>query len=789
MRAEDVWNIHPLSNPASANRGFGYRITVLTDKLLRLEYEPENRFRDSATYLALNRDFPVPEFTVTREDSGLKIETDFLRLAYDEKRFSSGGLSIMLKGTFGAYASVWHFGEKVKTMGGTARTLDEADGEIPLNDGIQSLNGYTVLDDSHSMGMDAHGRLLPAREHGLDLYFFGYGHDFKACLHDFLLLSGPVPPVPRFALGNWWSRFYRYSSESYLSLMNRFRQENIPLSVAILDMNWHVTDIDPKYGPGWTGYTWDRSMFPDPEGFLRELHKRGLRVGINEHPADGIRPCEEWYPSMAQAMGDDPGSGRTYPYDAANESFQQAFEDCVQTPLEKQGVDFWWIDWQQQGGTSDEGMDPLATLNHTRYLHTLRNGQTALILSRYGGPGSHRYPMGFSGDSFATWESLAFQPYFTATAANIGYTWWSHDIGGHMHGKSDPELTLRWLQFGVFSPVMRLHSTNNPFIEKEPWTFPPLEASIMKEFLRLRHRLIPWLYSQNLIFSRQLEAMLRPVYYDFPQPEMIRSTKNQYLLGDMMMVCPITKPADPQTHLGEAAVRLPEGIWTDFFTGYRYRGGRALKMYRPLDSIPVLVREGAILPMDESPVPENGASLPKKITFHLYPGAAGKAELIEDNGRLPQDPAYRQAVTRIRMTCGDTFRLEIDPPEGDFSLIPEGREYELIFHGARPPFPDAVPVNAGSHPTPAVPAYRLNLAGDIRDGILLQSEALCLLSANRNEILDELLHGASLDADLKWAVMHLYGSSPDPAPFLAQLHTMKLPDSLYGAILEMLNLE
>ena len=92
------------------------------------------------------------------------------------------------------------------------------------------------------------------------------------------------------------------------------------------------------------------------------------------------------------------------------------------------------------------------------------------------GPGSHRYPVGFSGDTHITWDSLAFQPYFTATASNIGYGWWSHDIGGHWYGSRDDDLTVRWVQLGVFSPIMRLHSTLHPFIRKEPWTFPPRPA-------------------------------------------------------------------------------------------------------------------------------------------------------------------------------------------------------------------------------------------------------------------------------------------------------------------------
>ena len=135
-----------------------------------------------------------------------------------------------------------------------------------------------------------------------------------------------------------------------------------------------------------------------------------------------------------------------YSYSINSEAQAASFiQAACDQGVEKQGVDFWWIDWQQKGGSSVRGIDPLFMLNHTRYLYSARKGDAGLTFSRYAGPGSHRYPVGFSGDSFITWDSLAFQPYFTATAANIGYGWWSHDIGGHMHGIRDEELQTRWL--------------------------------------------------------------------------------------------------------------------------------------------------------------------------------------------------------------------------------------------------------------------------------------------------------------------------------------------------------
>lgn len=789
MKVTDIWPIRPLAHPESVVLGGSYRITVLTDRLLRLEYEKEGNFCDTATQMALCREFPVPEFTVTDKAGLLIVETKALRLVYDKAPFSATGLSVTLKGSYSYYASIWHYGDPADTLGGTARTLDEADGAIPLGEGLMSAKGYAVLDDSRSMRMDEEGNLLPAQAQGEDLYLFAYGHDYRGCLRDYLTLSGSVPPVPRFALGNWWSRFYPYTQESYQALMERFESEGVPLSVAVLDMNWHVTDIDPSHGTGWTGYTWDREKFPEPEKLLAWLHAHGLAVTLNDHPADGVRACEKMYPQMAQAMGEDPAAENPFPFDAADEKYRRAFEDSVLRPHEESGVDFWWIDWQQQGGTSNPGMDPLFVLNHTRYQHALEAGRSALILSRFGGPGNHRYPVGFSGDTCATWDSLAFQPYFTATAANIAYTWWSHDVGGHMHGVKDDELATRWVQFGVFSPILRLHSSTSRFMRKEPWNYPAETQTVMKKYLRLRHQLVPWLYTQNLLSSRNRTALLRPMYYDYPQERLLyHACKHQYLLGDGMIVSPVIKPIDPVSKLAGTEVWMPDGMWTDFFNGLRYQGGRILKMYRSLEHMPVLVKAGTIIPMDAAEVPGNGVSLPETVLLRIFTGADGESELIEDNGRQPADPAYRQAVTRIRLRVQESVTVEILPVEGDVSLLPAKRRYIVELNGFANAAPRESSCPCGLNYDADRRALRLMLDTDAAHGAILRwTDGPATPAPDWLARLETLLMPAVIPFDQKDNVMHMARQAKDFVSFLTQLHMLSLPESLFGAILELLS--
>ena len=356
------------------------------------------------------------------------------------------------------------------------------------------------------------GWIAPRHSGNFDVYVFAFGRDYKRALRTFYRLAGPTPLLPRFALGNWWSRYHPYSASEYLQLLDRFAAAYVPLSVAVLDMGWHLVDIDPKYGSGWTGYTWNRELFPDPPAFLRELHEPGLAVSLNVHPAEGVHAHEHAYPAIAKRLGIDPASELPVSFDPTDPDFLQAYFGELHHPLEDQGVDFWWLDWQQGAVTRVPGLDPLWLLNHFHFLDSGRRGRRPLTFSRYAGVGSHRYPIGFSGDTVISWASLDFQPYFTATASNVGFGWWSHDIGGHFFGSKDDELATRWVQFGVFSPIMRLHSSFSPFNTKEPWRFGEQAKRIMERFLRLRYQLVPYLYTMNRRAHADGQPLVLPMY-------------------------------------------------------------------------------------------------------------------------------------------------------------------------------------------------------------------------------------------------------------------------------------
>jgi alpha-glucosidase (family GH31 glycosyl hydrolase) len=650
------------------------RITFLTKSLVRVEYSPSNEFIDEKTQMVINRDFGKVDFTTNLNNGFLKLTTDALFVETNGEKFSALGLTITLRQSEELYYNTYHYGDEIITLKGTARTLDEANGEIPMEDGLMSRRGFSVIDDSKSM-LNVDNFFKPRDKNHMDLYFFGYNHNYLDCLKDFYKLSGKTPMIPRYTLGNWWSRYYKYTTKSYLELLDKFDEENIPFSVAVIDMDWHLVDIDRKFGSGWTGYTWNKEFFPDPKAFLEELHNRGLKVTLNDHPADGVRSFEDNYDDIAKEM--DVKNNERVSFDASDKKYLDALQKCILEPLEKDGIDFWWLDWQQGTTSKIEGLDPLWVLNYHRFMASKKDNKRPLIFSRFAGEGSHRYPIGFSGDTHITWESLAFQPKFTICATNIGYGWWSHDIGGHMRGYKDNDLTARWTQFGVFSPIMRLHSSNELFNGKEPWRFNRDTHSVMNNFLRLRHKLVPYLYTMNYEAWKNDTPLIRPMYYYHSEEDMAYTNENQYYFGSQMIVSPIVSKQHKAINMGSALTWLPDGYYYDFFTSRGYSGNRSIKMYRTLDTIPVLVKEGNIIVLSNDLKCDDN---PINLNIKCYMGSNGNFDLYEDDN-ISEDYKKDNKVITTFINDYENKKFIIEKANGNLSLIPEFRNYELTFVG------------------------------------------------------------------------------------------------------------
>lgn len=632
---------YPLAEKANLVYFKDYRITVLQNRLFRIEKDIDKIFCDDATQKVWYRNMPTQNFKVIFSDNNLKIVTNACELLVAE---NFEDFRIKIDGD-------WKIISNYGNLGGTFRTLDLCKGDeyfppstktgkISLGNGVCSKTGVAYFNDD-SLILSPNGMVNARRKQEMDIYVFAYGKCYREAVNALYLITGKPPVIPRFAFGNWWSRYREYSEYEYMQVIERFFERNIPLTVATVDMDWHYSvNLDKQkkitesgknteyYGgnSGWTGYSWNKELFPDYKAFLKELKKRNLKITLNLHPSLGIRWFEDCYPEMAKAMGIDPESGKQIEFDMTDEKFIDAYFDVVHKPYEKDGVDFWWIDWQQGENSKLEGFDPLWALNHYHYLDNGEGHETPLILSRYADVGSHRYPLGFTGDTAISFETLEYLPYFTATASNIGYTYWSHDIGGHYGCAKDNELYLRFVQYAVFNPIMRLHGECNPVSTKEPWYY-GAEGVIAEKYLKMRHSMIPFLYSFSKKTTEEGLALCEPLYYSYPDDNRAYKYKNQYMFADQLLVAPVASHTD---NYGYAVVKgyLPKGKWTDIFTGQVYDGDSEFEFVRNVESIPVFAKQGAVIAYSEDN--GNGCNNPENLMIDIYNGSSNY-ELYEDD--------------------------------------------------------------------------------------------------------------------------------------------------------------
>lgn len=498
---------------------------------------------------------------------------------------------------------------------------------------------------------------------------------------------------PRYAFGYWWSRYWDYSDRELKTLVENFESYDIPLDVLVVDMGWHRTDslyskrLD-EFGlrQHWTGWTWNKSLFPDPEAFLKWTASRNLQVTLNLHPASGIAPYEAVYTEFAKRMNFDTTSGSNIPFEASNKQFMTTLFDIVLHPKQHEGVDFWWLDWQQWPFDRQ-----IPTLSNTWWLNYLffsdmeRNGTTRpLLFHRWGGLGNHRYQIGFSGDSYISWKSLAFQPYFTNCASNVLYGYWSHDIGGHMFKPNekkylDPELYTRWLQYGVFSPILRTHSGKDTSLNKEAWNFERKYFSIQKDAIQWRYNLVPYIYTAARECYDTGVSICRPLYYEDPDCAESYEFPNEFFFGNDLLVAPICSPS--KEGISTLEVWLPKNNnWFEWHTGTLLKGGQCLTRRFSLDQYPVYVRAGAIIPMSDNI--KNLSEQSSLIRLAIFPGADGSALLYEDQGNDKHYVSEYAVTTFSTHRTGNRMLVKIGPRKGNYETMPMRRRYQLEFYGS-----------------------------------------------------------------------------------------------------------
>ena len=700
----------PKASPKAVVQDGCARFTVLRPEMIRIEYSPKGVFEDNATFTVVNRQLPVPKYSKTDDGKYMTITTDALSLRYRKgsnplaEPASPANLSITM--SVNGNPVVWYPGLKdLQNLKGTYRTLDGNNGDdyrSRLEDGLISRSGWAVINDSPSFERADGSRslaLVPdsggidwaaprADADALDLYFLGYGHNYKKALYDFTLIAGKIPLPPDYVLGYWYSKYDNYSADDFRNIVKSMRDNDINADVLILDMDWHWNGEQEVSGGrgGWTGWSWNTNLIPDPEGLLADIHEGGLRAALNLHPADGVAAHEDQYKAVAEAMGLDAGSAETIPWMLEDRKFAKAFFDHIIRPLEKQGVDFWWLDWQQHlTNPRLAGLGETMWCNHVFFNDMKKNrpDRRPVIFHRWGGLGSHRYQIGFSGDTYINFPTLAFEPYFTATASNVGYGYWGHDLGGHMinyYEPNDPELLLRWMQFGVFTPIFRTHATKGGHIERRIWTYD--NFPMINQTVKLRYALFPYLYTMARKAYDTGVGLCRPMYYEYPETAEAYEREGQYFFGDDILVAPVVEPS--VDGVSKKEIWFPEGKWWSVAHGKLIDGGTVRSLDYTLDQIPYFYRQGAVI-VKNPPEVKHVTERPDALVLDIVAGADGACEFYEDAGDNA-DYATKYATTSIsHKQRGRKAEYTIAPRKGAYEGMPLSRSYKMrIFNTPRP---------------------------------------------------------------------------------------------------------
>jgi len=663
------------------------RFTVIDPMCVRMEYSPEGRYRDLPTLFAANRDLRSEEFTAWT-DKVFHLKTAHLEIEYraDQRCPAAGTLTVGFPG------GRWKYGMRNEgDLGGVLQSLDDCEKPVPLPQGFLSRDGWQVIDDSRaSVLKDGWIAADPREETYFDLYFFSYGRRYKEALKLLMALSGKVPMLPRWCMGSWYSRWFRYSSDDYRSIVREYRENGIPLDVMVMDMEWHTRGGDRGWGwggtIGWTGWSWNRELLPDAEKLLAELRADGVQVAMNVHPHDGIRSHETCYRAFMEAMGESAENGNALPFDASSPKYMENYFEFAHGPLEKAGCGLWWVDWQQDcicpSLPGIPGQKHVPWLNACYFRHSRREGRRGIAFSRWGGFGDQKHPIHFSGDTSANWSVLRFQIAFTALSGNSGCFFWTHDMGGFC-GTRQPELYARWLQFGALSAAMRLHSAGDD-LDRRPWRWEEPFFTSLKESFRLRSRLMPYLYTAIHNACRDSVPMLRPLYLEYPDREEAYGNMQEFFCGDDLLAAPVTAPGCGPGYLAFQKLFIPEGEFCNFFTGVRYAAG-TYPVPADLFQLPLFVRSGVPLVLGD-PRKKHLADPDTAFEVQFFPASRKDPRtftLYEDDGVSDGWEKGRFAETRITATgtpSGVVF--DIEPSTGTFDGIAEERRFTFRIRNA-----------------------------------------------------------------------------------------------------------
>ncbi len=649
-------------------KGLKYRITVLSEILIRLEYSDSGTFEDRPTELARFRAFDVPKVIVTDEEKMLTLKTSYFELTYEKEKPFTGTkfspdqyLKIKLLDT----DKSWFFGHaEARNFKSISSDLDDKSSLPKMEKGLYSTDGFVSIDDSKSLIFNQDGSVGKRNDSRIDTYLFLYKKDFGFCLKDFYRLTGYPPLIPRYAFGVWWNKEEVYDVNGIYSLIAKFRKYEIPISVLLLN-NWSKNDV-----------SFDREKIPSPENVINNLHSDGIRLGVDL--------------KLSSVPSTQNGTTVDTPFNVYERGFMANYFNTFIKSLNQIGVDFYSLSYKGD-------MNVLRMINYYfyKYLNSEPN-KRGMILSRNGLINSHLYPVNNSGEIIVDWKTLKMLPEFNSTSSNLGVSWWSHAIGGFKDGIEENELYTRFVQLGTYSPIFRFSSKGGHYYKREPWMWDVKTRKIVKDYTNLRHKMIPYLYSESYKYSKTGLPIIQPLYYRYPELYDEPTYRNEYYFGTELFIAPITDRKDTVMNRTVTKLFLPNGMWYDFKTGKKFPGGKRYISFFQDEDYPVFAKQGAIIPQaiisDEN---RNFTGNPEEMEIHIFPGKNNSYKLYEDDGSSNAYKSGEFMTTLIDYNyLPNNYTVIIRPLEGKEGIIPAKRRYKIRFRNTR--FADDVIAYLGS---------------------------------------------------------------------------------------------
>lgn len=665
----DLENSKPLED--CIIKGETYRFTILSPRLIRIEFQENGNFNDELTELVINRKFPHPEFSVKEDKTYLEITTKYFKLFYtkNSKYKDTKNFRVELLNTtqFWSYSNVEAKNYKFPSM------IDN--NKVVFSKSLYSIDGFATLDDSNGYILSDDGIIKEKNDH-IDIYLFMYNNDFLDCLKDYYTLTGYPSLIPRYALGNWWNRNNDYDDSSLRELVENFKNHEIPLSIMLLDKDWHVRTYKGNEHLK-TGFTFNKSLFASPSSMISYLHEIGVRVGLSINPKEGFYDIDDSYLQAKKYLELD--SNGVIPFNVLNPKWVDVYLKLYIHPLDAMGIDFFWLDCIDPKNINEDYL-----LKYYQFNDMKRNyKRRPFIIGYNSGIAQHRYSVVYPGKSVVGWDSLKKATMFNSDAANMGLSFCANDVGGYFKGIEDNELYIRYVQLSTFSPILKFGADKGKYYKREPWRWNFKTLGIVRDYLQLRHKLIPYLYSEAYNYHKNGIPMEIPLYYTNPEMYDDLLYRDEYYFGSQLFVCPITKGKDYVMDRVVHRFYIPKGVWYDFFTGMKFPGDKEYVTFYKDQHYPVFAKSGSIIPFGSNDN-INDTNPPKDLEIHFFPGANGEYNLYEDDGVSSLYEKGFYLLSKIEYNyLPNNYTVIIRAMEGKSGIVPETRNYKLVFRNTK----------------------------------------------------------------------------------------------------------